>query len=112
MKYKLYLDDTRTPSTTDWVIVRTYEEFISYIETNGLPYYVSFDHDLAQISYKDGVESFEYYETTGYDCAKWLVDYCIRNNKSLPEFNVHSANPVGSENINKYLFNAKKHLDL
>lgn len=44
-------------------------------------------------------------EKTGYDCAKWLIDYCIDNDLELPKkVLVHSMNPTGAENI-KSLFN-------
>lgn len=86
-KYSLYLDDERTPKTKrKWVVVRNYNDFKSVITKRGLPDYISFDHDLGE-------------EKTGYDCAKWLVDYCMDNNKQLPVFNVHSANTPGKENI-------------
>ena len=49
-----------------------------------------------------------YVEKTGYDCAKWLVEYCINNNKSLPKYAIQSANPVGRENINSLLTNFNK----
>jgi hypothetical protein len=49
---------------------------------------------------------------TGYDAAKWLVQYCHSNCLPFfPEYNVHSANPVGKANIESYLSNAKKHLN-
>jgi hypothetical protein len=95
---KLYLDDIRTPKTEGWDIVRSYNEFVSWIETNGLPDMVSFDHDLGEVD-----------EKTGYDAAKWLGQYCIDNNISLPEYNVHSANPVGSANIEAYLSFIKRY---
>ena len=38
---KLYLDDIRTPKTEGWDIVRSYDEFVNYIETNGVPDVVS-----------------------------------------------------------------------
>jgi len=44
-------------------------------------------------------------EKTGYDSAKWLVDFCINNNLELPNYLCHSQNPVGKENILKYLDN-------
>jgi hypothetical protein len=47
---------------------------------------------------------------SGYDCAKWLVDYCIDHDLQIPDLNIQSANPVGKENINGLLNNAKKHL--
>jgi hypothetical protein len=98
---KLYLDDIRTPKTKGWDIVRSYDEFVKWIEENGLPDKVSFDHDLGEAGTK-----------TGYDAAKWLVHYCYSNGLPfLPEYNVHSANPVGKANIESYLSNAKKHLN-
>ena len=47
----------------------------------------------------------EFKEKTGFTAAKWLVDYCIDNNKEVPKFNVHSANPVGANNIRSFLNN-------
>jgi hypothetical protein len=44
-------------------------------------------------------------EKTGLDCAKWLVDYCIDNQLDLPKYYVHSANPIGRQNIINYLEN-------
>jgi len=127
---KLFLDDLRTldmiypnANPKDWVIVRNFHQFVNYIQKYGLPDYISFDHDL-------GIEHTKYYfnngghasppdplkadfkEKTGYDAAKWLVDFCVENEKSLPLWHVHSHNPVGSENIRTYLRNAEKHLGL
>jgi hypothetical protein len=50
----------------------------------------------------------DFEEKTGYDCAKWLVDYCIDNQANLPDYLVHSANPIGKKNIESYLENFKK----
>ena len=129
MSYKLFLDDERFPSTalhggllerdselytndSDWVIVRNYKEFINHIIEHGKPIYVSFDHDLADIQYKDVTPSWAYYEKTGYDCARFLVDYCIDNKRRFPMYQVHSANPIGKENIKGYIENAKKHFPI
>lgn len=116
---KIFIDDERFPTTaitlvesdmgmykndSDWVIVRTYDEFVNEVTKNGSPNYVSFDHDLADIDGDD--------EKTGFDCAKWLVDYCMDNNIMLPKYQVHSANPIGKKNINSYLGNAKNHLNI
>ena len=43
------------------------------------------------------------------DCAKWLVDFCMDNKVELPKFYVHSANPVGADNIRGLLNNFIKH---
>jgi len=95
---KLYLDDIRTPKTEGWDIVRNYDDFVAWIELNGIPNEVSFDHDLGENT-----------EKTGYDAAKWLGQYCIDNGLPLPKHNVHSANPVGKANIEAYLNNVIKH---
>ena len=116
--YNLFLDDFRRPETTvqymylpvyvdeEWITVRNYYAFISLIQKKGIPKVVSFDHDLADIHYKE--QNFNYsdpnYEKTGYHCAKWLIDYCIDNNEKLPaRIIIHSMNPAGSANI-KSLF--------
>lgn len=119
----LFLDDIRQPYQVgnyilpielrvhyrklEWIIVRNYEEFIAHITENGLPELVSFDHDLADIHYDPSTwtEGFEYQEKTGYNCAKWLVDYCLDNNLKLPTYMVHSMNPIGKERINNLLEN-------
>ena len=90
--------------------VRDYNEFIKCIQIIGLPDIISFDHDLAQIHYDPTTwtEDFKYDEETGLDCAKWLVEYCIDNNLPLPEYNIHSQNPVGAENIRSFLNNFNK----
>lgn len=119
---RLFLDDTRhnydalqmlgyVVYKEKWDIVRNYDEFTSWIEKNGLPDLISFDHDLADTHYTpqeywdDYHKSAEYQaslnhqEKTGLDCAKWLVEYCLDNKVKLPKYLVHSANPVGRDNI-------------
>ena len=116
MSYNLFLDDVRKPmylgDTRSWEVVRSYDEFVNYIEKNGLPILISFDHDLAPEHYQHGhttkFESFDYNvvrEKTGYHCADWLVNYCLDNKLQLPDFQVHSMNPCGRENIEKLLSN-------
>ena len=132
-KTLLWLDDYRDPfdKKIDWMVfspigrnvnviwVKTYDEFVNYITNHGLPDGISFDHDLADEHYresmydKDGHYS-NYYndgtfkEKTGYDCAKWLTNYCMLKNYELPSYNVHSANPVGKQNIISVLETFKK----
>ncbi len=127
MEKYLLLDDIRDCQMTfnitknsiyllnDWDIVRNYDEFINYILKNGLPSVISFDHDLADEHYvpseywdnydlsKEFQESQSYREKTGNDCAKWLLEYCYENDLKLPQCMVHSANPVGADNIRKTL---------
>jgi len=129
----LWLDDLRNPfldiegrvpkenGIINWVL--NYEEFVQWIEKFGLPSIISFDHDLADEHYtpekywddyqlsKKYQESQNYQEKTGMDCAKWLIDYCIDKKEKLPQYYVHSANPVGADNIIGILENYKKHCE-
>jgi hypothetical protein len=126
-KTLLWLDDMRDPTDSEWfkhriiqdkcnvVWVKNYDEFTNWILDNGLPDAINFDHDLAEEHYtpmeywddynksKAYQEAQEYTEKTGYDCAKWLIDYCVDNNLDLPTWASHSFNPVGRDNINKLL---------
>ncbi len=112
IKTLLWLDDVRNPFSADWVLqyapefayesdtkiewVKTPIEFKEWITKNGIPHTVAFDHDLGE-------------DESGYDCAKWLVDYCIDNNVMLPQWTIQSANPVGKDNINGLMNNFLKH---
>lgn len=130
----LWIDDIRDPLTGNWIAdfapeyfsckkivwVKSYEEFTRWIKFNGLPSKICFDHDLGEnVAIElvaSGVEKLKAREIkklakSGFDCAKWLVDYCLDNSLQLPDWNVQSANPVGKENINSLLSNAKKHLE-
>jgi len=90
----LYLDDIRqTPENFERVY--DYDEFVNFINKNGVPEFISFDHDLGE-------------GKTGFDCAKFLVDYCLDNRITKINFHVHSQNPVGKENIEKLLENFNK----
>lgn len=104
MKYKLFLDDLRSvemvyPGKTDadFVIVRTYSDFIHYVKVHGLPDYISFDNDLGED--EDGNLLPD-----GYACSKWLVYESKLDLRSL-RFNVHSANPVAKIQIESLLNN-------
>jgi hypothetical protein len=95
LKVKLYLDDIRTPKDSSFIVVRSYDEAISYVEENGMPDYISFDHDL-------GVDDEGVLLKSGFDFAKWLSEADMDNLIDIPqsfEFNVHSANPEGVKNI-------------
>ena len=122
MKKCLYLDDIRIPQNIPldhepWIIVRNYNDFVAYIKENGLPSLISFDHDLADEHYNPamyhGAEKYNeilanFTEKTGFDCAKWLVEYCMDNDIKMCQFTVHSANPAGAENILGLLNNFRK----
>ena len=89
-------------------IVRNYKEFVEYFKYNEMPDIISFDHDLADQHYApmDQWEKYDewaaqqhFKEETGYDCAKFLINYCQEKGIKLPTTFCHSMNPVGKENI-------------
>lgn len=82
--------------------VRTYEDFVAYIEKNGLPDFISFDNDL-------GLDKNGQLAPDGYAAAKWLV-YKSGLDLTNLKFQVHSANPVAAEQIRGLLTNYIKYL--
>ena len=113
MTYKLFLDDIRFPPAVaypdepnEWIIARNMDDAIWCVENKGVPRFISFDHDLADTHYIIGDG-----EKTGYTFAKWFCDHVMDNDLNLPVgfgYYVHSMNPVGAENIRKYMDNFLK----
>lgn len=98
---KIFLDNIKIPQNDYDVIVRSFEEAINFVEENGIPTFISFDHDL-------GCDEMGNILKSGYDFAKWLVDMDIKNVHKFPDnftFNIHSANPIGKNNIKSILNN-------
>jgi hypothetical protein len=115
MSWTLFLDDLRFPADVrydygqykDIVICRSMDDAVWAVQQYGLPSFISFDHDLADIHYIIGTG-----EKTGLSFAKWFCDYIQDNELKFPDgfdYYVHSANPVGAENIRKYMENFIKY---
>jgi hypothetical protein len=123
---RLFLDDWRIPRDCatymwqrrvdcriyheEWDIVRSYGQFIKWVETNGVPDLVAFDYDLADVEeLKEELPIGEWFDLdknrvyTGLDCAKFLLSFCNKNGFKFPEYVIHSANPDGSEEIKNLL---------
>jgi hypothetical protein len=94
----------------EWHWVKSYAEFVAWIEKNGLPDLIAFDHDLGGNSYKlyhqhEGyvkceINYDEYDEPTGWHCVGFLIEYCERTNtKFEAEVYTHSLNFKGRKNI-------------
>ena len=102
----------------EWIVARTHNDFVKIVEKNGVPKIVAFDHDLSTEHYPEDngtmiqntnvINYSKFVEKTGYDSAKWLCDYCKKNNEKFPEHIVHSWNKVGVENIEIYIEKYKK----
>lgn len=118
---KLFLDDDRFPVDViswmhqrigkrnsiylqaGWVVVKNYDQFTKHILENGLPEFVSFDHDLGFEHLAPETDSWKYKENTGFHCVKWLCEYCIDNDLKFPSYAVHSQNTIGCENMLSYI---------
>ena len=101
MEYYMFIDDERNPADVtwssntryakcEWVICRNAHEVNTCVKHNGMPTYISFDHDLGEN------------KETGYDIAKSLILLDMDKKYKFPEnfdFSVHSKNPIGAQNI-------------
>lgn len=126
--YNLFLDDERFPKDVkwielplvEWIIGRSYNDFVDIIHRLGVPARVSFDHDLADEHYKEYLAAHDpliidrriryetFKEKTGYECAKWLANYCVDKQVPLPVYYVHTMNDLGKLNIISVMESARK----
>lgn len=105
---RIYLDDLRPTPATLWVdryedTPRTYthrcytsQEAIDLLKT-GKVTFISFDHDLG--APENG---------TGYDVARWIEKAVWAGHIPMPEYAIHSANPVGVKNIDAAMKSAER----
>lgn len=117
--YSIFLDDFRFPNwinwvplpSTHWTITRHYYDFVSTIEQHGVPVFISWDYDL-DLHGLEHIKKLEY--KTGLDCAKWLVEYCEKNNIPFPRAQIHSQSPTGAPRIYEFLrdYFVKKNIPL
>lgn len=96
----------------EWVILRSYDEAVAYVlSLKEKINFISFDHDLSYDHYLSiDPTLLKGLEKTGYDFAKWIVEYDMDHNILADDFNfyVHSMNPVGAENIKQFMFSYLK----
>ena len=113
MTYRLFIDDERNPVDVtwgswqdqalyrddEWLIARNWNEVLELVVSLGFPQMISFDHDLGEN------------QKTGYEIAQRLCDMVLDGVEMPKDFRflVHSKNPVGTENIRKYMDNFLKH---
>ena len=129
MSYNLFLDDEREVKDVKWidlplyhwVVVKSYDQFVSIIKERGIPSAVSFDHDLAEEHYKEyhvandqrmlsfgTIRYHVFKEKTGYEAAKYLAEKCVDTKTPIPEYYVHTLNNIGRLNIVSILESARK----
>lgn len=93
MSKYLYIDDVRTPQLKCWNIVRSSKEAIEWVDNNGIPDLISFDHDLS------GEDTTIVFLKMLYE--KYPEGYTFK-------YHIHSANPVGKLNIRSFINSWKK----
>ena len=89
MKYRLFIDDLRYPTTPDWFVARTSYDAIYAVEHYGMPYEIAYDFDLGG-------------DDTAWDFFIWFEEQVVLGKITIPDdfmFSVHSANPVGKKRI-------------
>lgn len=91
MTWNLYIDDLRTPpADRDWLVCRSSQEALNRIMDIGMPSFVSFDHDLGE-------------DDTTMVFLRRLVNEVWDGKTAIPDYQIHSANPVGSLNIHSFM---------
>lgn len=89
--YNIWLDDIRMPPDGDWLVARTAEEayvLVCDAYMRGCEIVLSLDHDLGEDI------------PTGDDLLNWLErDIVTTDFRPNISFRIHSANPVGRQNM-------------
>lgn len=103
----LFLDDERYPpqrltrSLESYTVARTVADAIRDVQQHGLPSILSLDHDLGA-------------GDSAMDFVNWLIDGDLNDWFDLRSINtivVHSANPVGADNLVGKLESFFRHRD-
>lgn len=89
---KLFLDDLREPPDDSWVVARSTIEALEICRETW-PTELALDHDLGG---DDTVMIF----------LRGLYEIC--EDKPIPSWSVHSANPVGKKNIESFMISWEK----
>lgn len=114
-KINIFLDDERDPSyvknklgdnyPSDWIIIRNYFDFIETINKNlhniNL---ISFDHDIKSFDENNN-------EFTGKDGVDYIINKCLDNGITFPNWYVHTNNPSGRDNIIGVILNYLKYIE-
>lgn len=95
---KLFIDDLRESPDVTFFVARSTNQAIKIINEFGWPEFMSLDHDLGG-------------EDTTMVFLKRLVNE-IWTDQPIPEYLIHSANPVGSDNIRSFMQSWKKSVNL
>lgn len=93
---RIWLDDMRIMMPPFNIHIKNGSDCIKILSLNTTEF-ISFDHDLGDDS------------ITGYDVAKWIEEQAFAGSIKSFKWAIHSANPVGSDNIRKAMEKADKY---
>lgn len=127
--YCMFLDDERSVTDAriegkslisrsnipkeEWVIVRSYDEFVDIIHKRGIPRVVSFDNDLTEShltaclmtksdqEYQEKVANKQI-SKTGFHAMKYLFELCKSKGLTIPKYYIHTANPFARTLMENY----------
>lgn len=90
---RLFIDDLRSPPSEDFIVARSSLDAIEAVKQHGWPTFISFDHDLGG-------------DDTTMVFLRMLVN--LWQGQPIPDYMIHSANPVGSMNIHSFMESWKR----
>jgi hypothetical protein len=99
MTWKLYLDDVRDPPEPGYTVVRnSLMAVVTVVQRGKLPSFMSLDHDLGgdDNTMRFLKELHHIWEEQG------------ANPEDIPQYIVHSANPIGTKNIISFMESWRK----
>ncbi len=91
MAWCLFLDDERSPADDgrDYTIARTPDAALTLVRERGFPAFMSLDHDLGE-----GLDTMQFLRALAGEYP---------DPPFIPAYQVHSANPVGRDNMVSFL---------
>lgn len=92
----VWLDDLRPIRPGYNVLAKTADEAIALLKTGNVES-ISLDHDLGPPE-----------AGTGYDVAQWIEQAAFHKSIKPLNWNIHSANPVGAQNMKHALMSADR----
>ena len=75
-KVKIYLDDVRTPVDNDWLVVRSFHEFVNLVNKLGMENVklVSLDHDLGDTAMQEYFNNVSKNYKLDYDNIEEIIN--------------------------------------
>ncbi len=94
---RVWIDDLRPPPDATWTWVKTSADALELLCDEKVEE-LSFDHDLGG-------------DDTSMPVAKWIEEQAFEGKMKPPQWAIHSANPVGRQNLEAALVSADRRWD-